>query len=506
MSIKEIWVPEALATLFLLLPLLRTFIEKLRYLDGISWLPLIALGILVGIFPAYGFRLEVIPILIFAIFFNLSNLFSFVANKLSRPTDTLHEIYPFRTILAMLLLVATAVPMFAFTPRHYFGIAREPEEVRTVAVPRVPRGNEYVLRIYGPVQAERPLIFLVPPEIGSAASVELICESLREKGFTVVTYFRRDHDTLFVNENGRRRAFPGRLLRYMRVFRRGTDSASVNKRGRALEDARKRDLEFLLPRLPALLEIAGPEELPPTLFVGYGAGGSALAFMAEDGGFLTRNSDALGVIAIESRLWSSFQGEPHSIEPLTTMGAMARLWTNIANWFRDLRPQRLSRTGPLPETGLPTLHLVSGRALDADRGPRAYQAIFDALRFGGGPVALAAIESAGPLDYQDYPLTQPMLSFFMRGLRNAPRSENHIGDTAGIIGNFASFLLEQRQAKRDEIADDEFADLETAGTIADAEPEPAQNAPAVREIQIPPRSAITGPLHIERGGILELHL
>jgi len=510
MSINEIWIPEALAVIFLVLPLLRPFIKGLWSLDGLVLLPLVALGILVGIFPAYGFRPEVIPVLIFALFFNIANLLAFIRSKMGQSDDYPHQKGSFRTVVAVLLLVAAAVPMFVFTPQIYARHERETEPARSLLVPREFPGHEYVLRIYGPVQPNRPLIFLVPPEIGSAASVELICENLRDKGFTVVTYFRRDYDTVFIDENGRRQVYPARLLRYWRIFRRATNFASANERGQALEAARRRDLEFLLPRLPALLGVAGHDELPPILFVGYGAGGSALAYMAGEGRFLYRHSDALGVIAIGSRLWSSYLGEPRVIEPLTDTGMIPRMRTNISNWYQGIRPQRVIRTGLLPEAGLPVLYLVSGRALDTGRGQRAYQAVFDALHSGYGPVALAAIKSAGPLDYQDFPLTQPMLSFFLPGLRGAERSENPIADTAGVIGNFASHLLERRQAEQDRLFEqsqpvvDEFLEPHE-NDLAEAE-ETAPEISARQAIDIPPRSIIRGIVHMENRGLPELRL
>jgi len=492
MSINEIWVPGSLAVVFLLLPLLRPFINGLWSLDGLVWLPLVALGIFVGIFPAYGFRPEVIPLLILAAFFNLANLRSFIRTATGPSDDSPRETGPFRAIIAMFLLAVAAVPMFVFAPQVYAGHERETEPARSLAVPGGVWGREYVLRVYGPVLPNRPLVFLVPPDIGSAASVELVSERLRDKGFTVVTYFRGDHDTLFIDEDRRRRSYPTRLLGHWRVFRRAADFASTNERGRAMEATRRDDLEFLLPRLPALLGAQG--EMPPILFVGYGAGGSALAYMAGEGGFLEHHGDALGVIAVESRLWSSFQNEPRIIEPLTDTGAISRLRTNVANWFYGRRRPRVSRTGPLPEAGLPVLYLVSGRALEAGR--RQYQAVFDALHSGDGPVALAAIESAGPLDFQDFPLTQPMVSFFLSGMRGAGRNENPVGDTAGIIGNFASFLLERRvEYLPVESEPTRNYEYDTAETGLEAE------TPVRREIDIPPRSTIRGSLHIQSRGL-----
>jgi len=501
---KEIWVPEALATLFLAIPLLRPFIERLRPLDGIAWLPLIALGILAAIFPAYGFRPEVVPMLILALCFNIANLSSLVASFAGR--GDARERGPLGAIAAMVLILAAAVPMFVFAPSVHAGHERGTEGVASFAVPvGFHGGGEYVLRVYGPVLASRPVVFVVPPELGAAASVELVCERLMKKGFTVVTYFRRDYDTLFVDADGRRRPAPAKLLRNWRAFRRGTELASANELGRRLEAARKADLEFLLPRLPALLGLDARDEPPPILFVGYGAGGSALAFMAGEDGLLARHG-ALGVVAIESRLWSSYAAVPRHVEPFTDTGTMYRLRTNVVNWFHGIGPQRVSRTGSLPEAGLPVLYVVSGRALEAGRRQRPYRAVFDALD-GPGPSALIAVESSGPLDFQDFPLTQPLLSFFLPGLRGAGRSGNPVGDTAGIIGNVASLLLERRLVELDARLGAGRPEENREGENFEPEPETElePETPAGREIDIPPRSSIGATLRVETRG-LELRL
>jgi hypothetical protein len=101
----------------------------------------------------------------------------------------------------------------------------------------------------------------------------------------------------------------------------------------------------------------------------------------------------------------------------------------------------------LPGAGLPALYLISGRALDV-RGQKPYRAVFDTMNSGTGPIALAAIEGAGPLDYQDYPIMYPVISFLQPGLKDVKISENPVNDTAGIIGNFTTYLLEQNLKMR----------------------------------------------------------
>jgi hypothetical protein len=450
MVIQEMWVPEIFIILFLALPLLRPFIKKLWPIEGLAWLPLISLGITLGIFPAYGFRFECIPMFIFVLIFNIVNLPILIASIASRHNDSFRDRGPLLIVLALALLGVVAVPMFAFSPIVRDGPAIELEPVRTVRMnsiegPARVFGREYFLRIYGKVQPNRPLIFLVPPEIGSAASVDLVCTELQGKGYTVVSYSRKGYDAILIDENGRKRlSSPVKLLTYWRVLTRAANFSSANERGKALEAERRLDIIFLLSRLPSLLDDAKNDNVPPLLLVGYGAGGSALAYLVGESNFTSRYNNILGVVAIESRLWPSYLPDPRSVPEIPDDTGIARRYlAHVVNFVNDLRPLQVSRTGPLPNTDFPLLYVVSGIAMDPHKEQKSYQAIFDHIRSVPGPVALAAIEGAGLLDYQDFPLLHPISSFLLPGLEGAQKSENPIGDTASIIGNFGSFLIER---------------------------------------------------------------
>ena len=455
---------------FLALPLIKPFVKKLQPLDGLFWLPVIALGIMAGLFPAYGFRPECLPMLVAVLLIN-------VCNFIFRPGASFRSQPPLLTILLLVFLTAAAIPMYAFSPKPHAETTGEAEPFRTRRI-ESSRGEgsdgEYILRIYGTIQtnalpAVKPLIFLVPPDMGAAVSVDLVCRELAKKGFAVVTYSRKDYDIPHADENGQRRsASPFVLLQRWRIFRKAADLYTVNDQGKSLEAERRSDIEFLLPRLHAFLGFAGHTDLPPLLLAGYGAGGSALAYLAGEAGFASRYGQALGVVAIESRLWSSYLSQDrHAPEIPPSAGRIRYQWSLFTSRLRNMGSQRVTRTGPLPGAGLPVLYLICGRALDTKR-QKPYQAVFDTVHSGSGAAALAAIRSAGPLDYQDIPFTHPLYSFFLPGLKKIPKSENPTGDTAGIIGNFAVYLLERTRQT---------------------------------EVITPPRQTITGDLYTESRGL-----
>jgi len=478
MAMSELWVPEALVCLFLVLPLFRPLFKALWPLDGLVWLPFVALIITVAIFPAYGFRPECLPILLFALIYNIANLGSIISSIRSQPSDAFRDRSPLLTVFAFIMLGAAIFSMYAFSPRIGDYPKTDNEPLRASAALRSGLDRDYCLRIYG--QAGHPIIFLVPPELGASASMELVCSELENKGYTVVTYSRKNFDVPFIDENGKKHfSLLTKIPGYFYAFLMGTRLASANNRGKAMEAERRADIEFLLPRIYAL---TGETDYEPILLVGYGAGGSALAYLNDNGGFGS-NNNVLGIIAVESRLWASYRTESPAVSgDSSERGFTSRKFPEIVDRLTGLLPKTLKRTeSSLPSANLPVLYLLSGKALkypslDYGEGKNPYQAIFDTERLASGPIAIAVIEDTGPLDYQDFPLTHPIYSFALPGLKD---TANYISDTAGIIGNFASLLIEQSSV---------------------------QIEPESDVTNIPPRSPISGSLYVESRGMTWLVL
>jgi len=478
MAMSEIWVSESLVCIFLALPLFRPFFKALWPLDGLVWLPFIAMIILAGLFPAYGFRPECLPIMLFTLFYNTANLGPLVSSIRSQPSDAFRDRNNLLTAFAFIMLGATAFTMYAFSSRIGDYPQSKTGPARLLKLPASNSGKEYYLQIYGPFQAGRPVIFMVPPEIGASASIELICVELENKGYTIVTYSRKDFDFPYIDEDGKKHfSLIAKMPGYLFAFVRGTRIASANDRGKVLEAERRTDIEYLLPRINNLLSETSYGEMPPVILAGYGAGGSALVYLNAEGGF-TSDNNMLGIIAIENRLWSSFETEsPDLPRILSTRGFSYRGFQGLLDRLPLILPRTLKRAEALPPANLPVLYLIGGGALkhpslDYGMGKNPYQAIFDTLRLAPGPSAMATIIDASPLDYQDFPLTHPVYSFSLAKAKNAAKT---VGDTASIIGNYASMLLERSvQAAEPDIYD-----------------------PWLPVTIIPPLSPINGSLYVE---------
>jgi hypothetical protein len=202
--------------------------------------------------------------------------------------------------------------------------------------------------------------------------VDQLCRALQKKGFTVVTYFNNFIDTPLIGENGSKRpvSIP-KLFLYLYTNKRANEFADANERGKTQEAERQNDIVFLLPGIFTQLFL--DNSLPPVLFVGYGAGGSALAYLANGGLLESVYGNALGVVSIEGRLWSSYQLLPRIIaEAPEEGGFFRRHWAILKNYAAHneiINPHRVERSGPLPDSNIPVMYLVSGRALKSGKKP-----------------------------------------------------------------------------------------------------------------------------------------
>jgi hypothetical protein len=186
--------------------------------------------------------------------------------------------------------------------------------------------------------------------------------------------------------------------------------------------------------------------------VGWGAGGSALHYLAAEqrppaGRFVPRRAGAgralegvFGLVMVESRLWSLWEPELLPADEAAPARNPLRRGLEIAGrWFARFRPEKIRGPGAVEAPAIPLLYLVSDRAFEEQDGGD-YGALFAGLRSARHPAALAALEGAGPLDYGDFPAEYPLYSVLFPG-GPAHRfgglfTRNPLEDTAAIIARF----------------------------------------------------------------------
>jgi hypothetical protein len=146
---------ELLIAFFLLLPLIRPFFKRLWTMDGLTLLPLLALGAGIGIFPAYGMRPEGIPLILYVVFRNLANLpaLGIVLRRLTN--DDFRDRGMVGAGFSVALLAAVTALAVCFAPPRDITLAGS--GVRSATVRDEERNVELFLRVYEP-----------PPEAGRA--------------------------------------------------------------------------------------------------------------------------------------------------------------------------------------------------------------------------------------------------------------------------------------------------------------------------------------------------
>jgi hypothetical protein len=445
----ELVIPESLVFLFLFLPLVRPLAKKLWPMNGLVWLPALALGIAVALFPAYGFRPECVPLALYAVVLNIINIPQVLSLVGRMQNDDFRERNRGLTVFLIAFLVfVTAVGIY-FLPREETALTGE--DVSSVVVYDEERNNKYFLRVYGqagPKPGTVPALLVVPPLTGSALMADRLCASLRDGGFTVVSYSRLDFDFPAVDQDGKLWYPPlGDIVNLFRAHTGGRSSEAANNAGRFQETERREDIRFLLGLMRRNRGIPGYRETPGVrtdwgrvFAAGYGAGGAALLSLADP------DSPLRGVVVIESQILSAYKGDeqPPVPEPSRDANWFRSLWAGISGQAAALGSRKITGIGETPNPRIPACFIVSDQVQNPKHQSGRYAALIRVFRSAAAPVILAAVPGAGILDYSDVPEKYPVYSALLPGRGNGvwPRA-GLVPGTAALITNFAASVLER---------------------------------------------------------------
>ncbi|MDR0447644.1 MAG: hypothetical protein LBH07_03150, partial [Treponema sp.] len=415
----------------MLLSIIRPLVRGLWKLPGLSACPLLALGIILGIFPAYGFRPECIPLLFFAFFLfftnlqDLSNLFTGLHSDSYRDQGllfTLSSAAAFAFSLWISLYYAPPVDMDLST-----------KGVKTIFLQE---GNLHI-RVYNQTDltenpstvptppSARPLLILLPPVAGSFIVTDDVCSSLRDRGFTVLTFSRLNFDSPSFNQDGMpvRLFLPG-LYRLGNAILRGLSDVAANAGGRELEEKRMQDTIFILDELNSnktLMDLLEDTDRNNVFLAGYGAGGAALTVLAGNNNFAAQYGNIRGIITIEAPLLSSLEGDRLPSPSPPPKDPVSAFYRQSREYAESFVPRKITHAGVIPSPVLPVLFIVSDHVIQERKG--RYETILRAFGAARNMALLAAVPGAGPLDYSGSPRYYPVLSILFRGA--APHLDNH---------------------------------------------------------------------------------
>jgi hypothetical protein len=462
--VPELVILEILAGLFLLLPMLRLLIENWQPLEGLFCLPPLSLLIMIGIFPAYGFRPECLPLLVYCAIYNVGNFpaFSAVLSRAHNPGFRSRN--RFLSFLSLFFLAVSLAVAVIFVPLSETRLLSA--GVASFALTDERRGETLFLRVYTPPSPEpgapepgggggaggtapaplpRPVLLLVPPVMGSVPVVDLLCGALRDEGFTVITWSRPGFDSPAVDPAGKKRFPPLKQgVALWRALLQGRAFAGANEAGRALEAGRREDAEFLLAYAAsgrAAPGMAPPEVIPDLFAAGFGAGGAALLDMGGESGGAARFPPLRGIIALESPLFSALRQEEPFVPPERGAGEnwFRSVWAGFIDMARSRKPRRITGVDAVPEPGLPVCFITSDRVRYPAYRDTRYAALIRCFRAANVPAALVSVSGAGYLDYSDIPGKYPLVRFPFRG-KNYPvwPANLRVSYTAALITAFAA--------------------------------------------------------------------
>ncbi|MDR3276157.1 MAG: hypothetical protein LBT11_02925 [Treponema sp.] len=470
---------EGLIGIFYMLALIRPFIKRLGDIKGLRLLPVLALFVNCALFPAYGFRLECLPLLVYGIIVNILNIP--MLRSLSRVHDTGFRGWssPVSALLLVLLVPVLGLGL-VFTP----GPDTELLDEGVSSLILEDGSGELFLRIYAPQRgaplgdaplgdALRPVLVLVPPVYGSTGVVDQVAGELRDRGFTVLSLSRPGFDAPALDAAGRRRGIsPVLWYQFFQAHIRGQTTAPANARGRALEEARREDIRLVLSWLSAQAGLVSSPLPPltaetPVFLAGYSEAGSALLLLAAEPDFAGRYPQVRGLVVLESLLYSGLRGEEAAPvraalpvrgtvpgeAPALSRAALTgflegagqwflSLWTGISLWWEGIQPRKISGLGDIPKPVVPVCFVLSDQYRNPLRQNR-YRAVLETFRSMEAPAMLVSVSGAGPLDYSDNPGKHPLYAFLFPGFGpDVWGREDYAPGTAALIGGFARSVLD----------------------------------------------------------------
>lgn len=441
----DLGVLEILIAFFLFLPLTENYIKTFRYVTGFAFLPPIAFFCTLAIFPAYGFRPECVPLLIWTIIYNSINFHKLVPLLTGRDFS---DYSGGRNIFALTALLVTAAASGAAL---YFLPETSPHEFNfdSSFSNADAESRNYFINLYNVqnagIDAETPLVIVVPPLLGSVSIVDGICAKLGERGVRLVSFSRENLD---IPARGRLRENKEIKARYPKIailkkYLISMNSAWKNKSAleaaRFFEQERMRDIEFILP-------LAARQFNSRNIYIAaYNEGASAAIILSAREDFIASHPELKGVIAIEGRMWTDYtieEGEDAGAASRENLITQLIKRMNIKNFFyRNKKPAPAAPKTITPPR-LPLLLLNADRISNkktgwwtAAQGP--YAAIEVLIDSRGGSIQSQTIAGAGADDYSDVPEKYPVISFFTRSAsKRAAGNKNKGAAAINLIYNF----------------------------------------------------------------------
>jgi hypothetical protein len=442
----ELIIVESIVGIFLFLHIVWPYVRAFRETDGFAFFPLAALLCASAMIPAYGIRLECVPLLLFSLVYSVCHLPS-VAAVFSRlkqyPVRNDARVLPF--MVAALLAFSLGIA-FRFTPHDAYEYYEETQtgnpQKNQLTVRDSARGIDLFVSCYRGGGKGGDLVLLAPPEALPFSLIESMCAALATAGYNVLAFSRPFFDVTAVNQqNGAVVELPlsEKIQRYMQAAS-GIQNTAMAEKQLAVAAEREADIRFLLSALKtdaSLRAAVLPNEnaqYENVFLLGYGAGGTASIRLAGNKSFLRANPAVKAAAAIESVVLCDISDPPS--EP----GETTR--QTIVTIFKGLFQKPLPRLDNIVHPEIPVL-FVAGDGAQQKNSYRQYMAVVQTMLESDAPFLFASINGVHAIDFTSLSQQYPVLPFLLRAKKEGawPR-EDALTKTAGYIAAFFSHVKE----------------------------------------------------------------
>ncbi len=416
---KDLALFEGCVSLFLLLFFLRPFVRALQGAKGVSFFPLIALGLGLLSIPAFGFRPESIPLYGVAVFACIRSL-----PELRQRTSRNHGriqggvVIPIG-ILGLGFTALASLFALAFCPSVEPPDAVGDVESRTfkVAWDQGPFRGSKNLRVRAwlpPEGAKGATILMVPPVLGGMDVCARLASVLALDGHPVLAFSIPGRDlslNLFAPHG-----VPGlkALYEMLRVSLAGSSEAKAAALGAAMERERAAAVEFLTERLGdidigAFTELRSRMLAEPMALIGVGMGGASVIDVASKKDSATRYRYA---VSIESPFYGAYSAPEQK----------TLIVKNLKQFLQAMKSQRASLKSSIVGPRIPLLFIESHHIRELEQREGRYSGIIRVLRASPAGSFLLSLRDLSRLDLGSAPDLYPIYALFSQSAGRAVAS------------------------------------------------------------------------------------
>jgi hypothetical protein len=431
---NELILVESVIGIFLLLHIVRPYVNVFRMASGFVFFPPIALFCCIAMIPAYGIRPECFPLFLFASVYTILNFSSVSALFSHLRNYSIHNSNPFFSFMTAALLLFSLAAAFRFAPRDEMPDLGAQKTQFTVS--DSVRGVDLFASYYKSYGND--LVMVSPPIAAPLSMIEDLCIAFKERGYNVLAFSRPHFDCVAVDKNGNVIELPAleKIKRYAQAMGGIINEDTVRQQRQAAAE-READIRFLLSALKKDALLFGTDYEHIFLF-GYGAGGAASVGLSGDKHFLRTNPAIKAVAVIESVALCDFAKQEREPEENTLR--------NIGGLFRRLFQKPLPHLENIPHPEIPVL-FVAGDGARGKNSYNRYMAVVQTMLESETPFFFASINGVHAIDFSSLPRKYPVMSLFFRGKKEGvwPREEV-TAKTADYIAAFFSLVKENASA------------------------------------------------------------